>query len=73
MYSFSKYDSQNRYDEWNTVQLKLKLNQKTDADILEWVRQQKYGRSTSVQGSIKTLIRQEIAKNMVLQGKNPCS
>lgn len=63
MYGFGKYDSQNRYDEWNTVQIKLKLNLKTDADILEWVRQQKYGRSTSVQGSIKKLIRQEIAKH----------
>lgn len=63
MYNVSKYDPQNRYDEWNTVQLKLKLNRKTDADILEWAKQQKYGRSRSIQGSIKTLIRQEIAKS----------
>ena len=63
MYSFNKYESQSRYDEWNTVQIKLKLNQKTDADILEWARQQKYGRSTSIQGSIKKLKSQEIAKN----------
>lgn len=68
MYSFSKYDPQNRYDEWNTVQIKLKLNRKTDADILEWVRKQKYGCSTSIQGSIKTLIRQEIAKDHVTTG-----
>lgn len=68
MYSFNKYESQSRYDEWNTVQIKLKLNQKTDADILEWTRQQKYGRSTSIQGSIKKLIRQEIAKNNVTTG-----
>lgn len=68
MYNFSKYESQNRYDEWNTVQIKLKLNQKTDADILKWVRHQKYGQSTSVQGSIKALIRQEIAKNNVTAG-----
>ncbi len=63
MYGFGKYDSQNRYDEWNTAQIKLKLNLKTDADILEWIKQQKYGRSTSIQGSIKKLIRQEIAKH----------
>lgn len=62
MYGFGKYDSQNRYDEWNTVQIKLKLNRKTDSDILEWIRRQKYGKTTSVQGSIKSLIRQEIAK-----------
>jgi len=68
MYGFSKYDSQNRYDEWNTVQIKLKLNRKTDSDILEWVRRQKYGRSTSVQGSIKSLIRQEITKNQAVTG-----
>lgn len=66
MYGFSKYDSQNRYDEWNTVQIKLKLNQKTDSDILEWIRRQKYGKSTSVQGSIKSLIRQEIAKTQAI-------
>lgn len=66
MYGFSKYDSQNRYDEWNTVQIKLKLNQKTDSDILEWIRRQKYGKSTSVQGSIKSLIRQEIAKTQAV-------
>lgn len=34
MYGFSKYEAQGRYDEWNTTQVKLKLNNKTDADIL---------------------------------------
>ena len=34
MYGFSKYDAQDRYDSYNTVQVKLKLNMKTDADIL---------------------------------------
>lgn len=53
MYGFSKYDAQDRYDSYNTVQVKLKLNMKTDADILAWVRQHKYGRDTSVQGAIK--------------------
>ena len=36
MYGFSKYDAQDRYDSYNTVQVKLKLNMKTDADILAW-------------------------------------
>ena len=62
MYGFSKYEAQERYDTFNTVQVKLKLNQKTDADILAWVRQHKYGRETSVQGAIKALIREDIAR-----------
>lgn len=63
MYGFSKYDAQNRYDSHHTVQVKLKLNVKTDADILAWVRQHKYGRDTSVQGAIKALIREDIDRN----------
>ena len=56
MYGFSKYDAQDRYDSYNTVQVKLKLNMKTDADILAWVRQHKYGRA------IKALIWEDIAR-----------
>ena len=62
MYGFSKYEAQERYDTFNTVQVKLKLNQKTDADILAWIRQHKYGRETSVQGATKALIREDIAR-----------
>ena len=62
MYGFSKYEAQERYDTFNTGQVKLKLNQKTDADILAWIRQHKYGRETSVQGAIKALIREDIAR-----------
>ena len=62
MYGFSKYDAQERYDEWNTRQVKLKLNVKTDKDILEWVDKHRYGRDTSVQGAIKALIREDIAR-----------
>lgn len=60
---FSKYEAQERYDEWNTTQVKLKLNNKTDADILAWIRKQKYGRDSSVQGTIKALIRSDIARS----------
>ncbi len=63
MYYGGKYDSQNRYDEWNTTQIKLKLNNKTDQDILSWIKKQKYSRSSSVQGAIKALIREDIARN----------
>ena len=62
MYGFSKYEAQERYDTFNTVQVKLKLNQKTYADILAWIRQHKYGRETAVQGAIKALIREDIAR-----------
>lgn len=62
MYKVSKYEAQERYDDWNTRQVKLKLNQKTDADILAWIDKQKYSRDSSVQGAIKKLIREDISK-----------
>ncbi len=65
MYGYGKYDAQERYDEWNTTQLKLKLNNKTDADILAWIRRHKYSKDSSVQGAIKTLIREDIARETV--------
>ena len=63
MFYGGKYDAQNRYDEWNTTQVKLKLNNKTDKDILAWIQEQKYSRISSVQGAIKALIREDIARN----------
>lgn len=57
-----RVDQQNDYDASNTVQIKLKLNRKTDDDILKWLYKQKYGRQTSMQGEIKRLIREEIAR-----------
>ena len=46
-----------RYDAANTRQIKLKLNTKTDADILELLDS-----IDNVQGYIKSLIRQDIKK-----------
>ena len=63
MYGFSKYEAQERYDDWNTVQVKLKLNRKTDADILKWIEQQKHSRDSSIQGAIKALIREDITRH----------
>lgn len=63
MFYGGKYDTQNRYDEWNTTQVKLKLNNKTDKDIFAWIQKKKYSHSTSVQGAIKALIREDIARN----------
>lgn len=54
----SKYDPQNRYDAANTVQIKMKLNKKTDSDILE-----QFEKVGSKQGYIKALIRADIERN----------
>ena len=55
-------DQQNWYDEMHTTQVKLKLNNKTDADILEWLKKQQWRRGKSMQGEIKRLIRDEIQR-----------
>ena len=55
-------DQQLWYDELHTTQVKLKLNNKTDADILDWIYRQKVDSQTSFQGEIKRLIREEIAR-----------
>lgn len=52
-----KYKSQERYDASNTKQIRLKLNLKTDADILE-----KLSEVDNKQGYIKSLIRADISK-----------
>ena len=48
----SKYKAQDRYDKENTVQIRLKLNKKTDADIIK-----KLESVDNKQGYIKALIR----------------
>lgn len=50
-------ERQQRYDSQNTKRVALKLNIKTDADILEWLEKQE-----SKQGAIKEAIRQIIGK-----------
>lgn len=57
---FGKYAAQNRYDEWNTTQVKLKFNNKTDQDILKWIQSKRCCPGASVQGAIKELIRNDI-------------
>lgn len=49
--------AQKKYDQDNTVRVSLKLNKKTDADILE-----RFLVVGSKQAYIKHLIRQDIAK-----------
>lgn len=48
-----------KYDAVNTKQYHLKLNVKTDADIIERLSGQ-----TNVQGYLKDLIREDIAENL---------
>lgn len=50
-----KYKPQERYDAKNTKQIRLKLNIKTDADILEHL-----SKVSNKQGYIKELIRADI-------------
>lgn len=52
-----KLKKQNEWDAEHTTQIKLKLNNSTDADIIKWLNEQ-----SSKQGSIKALIRAEITK-----------
>ena len=47
-----------KYDEANTMQFKMKLNKKTDADVIE-----KLASVSSKQGYIKALIRADMEKN----------
>lgn len=50
--------AQERYDKANTTQFKMKLNTKTDADILEYL-----DTLENKQGKVKQLIRDEIERN----------
>lgn len=63
--SDSQVRAQAAYDKKNTVRLSLKLNIRTDEDIIQWIRKQK-----SMQGTIKRLIREEIAKAGTENGPN---
>ncbi len=50
-------ERQKRYDDKNCVRLCLKLNKRTDADVLEWLKKQ-----PSMQGAIKEVIREKISR-----------
>lgn len=62
MYGFSKYDAQDRYDSYNTVQVKLKLNMKTDADIPGLGQTAQIWQGHFRPRAIKALIREDIAR-----------
>ena len=63
-----RVDQQMYYDNFHTKQYKLKLNKKTDADIIRWIESMMSWRSdTSFQSEIKRLIRQEIQRTAETQ------
>jgi hypothetical protein len=53
----NKYKAQAKYDKENTVSVSLKLNKRTDADILE-----RLDEVSSKQGYIKALVREDMRK-----------
>lgn len=53
----NKYKAQTKYDKKNTVSVSLKLNKRTDADILE-----RLDEVNSKQGYIKALVREDMRK-----------
>ena len=61
-YSEGKYSSQTQFDWYATIQVKLKFNIHTDKDIIDWVQKQKADPDSSIQGSIKRLIREDIRR-----------
>ena len=52
-----KYEPQERYDKANTTRVAIKLNNNTDADIIEYL-----DKSGNKQGLIKELIRKEMQR-----------
>lgn len=54
--SEAQKQAQARYDADNTVRVSLKLNKRTDQDIIMWLNRQ-----DSKQGAVKQLIRQELS------------
>ena len=56
-----RFEQQQDYDTYNTRQFKLKLNKRTDEDIIRWAEAKMGWRSeTSFQAEVKRLIRKEI-------------
>lgn len=60
----SQIEAQERYDADNTIQIRLKLNKRTDADILETLKKRK-AIPGGMQGYIKALIRADMRESQV--------
>ena len=61
MYTQNQYKASMKYDATNTRQIKMKLNIKTDADILE-----KLDSVSNKQGYIKSLIRRDLNEHKTI-------
>lgn len=57
MASEAKKRADAKYDKDHTVQIKMKLNKVTDAEIIDWLNAQ-----PNKQGAIKDLIKREIKR-----------
>ena len=55
---FSQVKAQNKYDKAHTTGFYMKLNLRTDGDIINWLNKQR-----NRQGAIKQLIRQQLNKS----------
>lgn len=55
----------NNYEKENLRQIRLKINRKTEPELLEWIEKQK-----NIQGYIKQLIRREMPKKAELNNQN---
>lgn len=64
-----------RYQKDHVKQISLKLNRKTDADIIDWLNQQGNGRrgAEGTQGAIKKAIRWMIQSEHIADGQEPAS
>ena len=60
-----KYCSQKKYDKKNTTQFRMKLNNNTDKDILDWLSNQ-----PNKQGAVKYLIRKELERTKHVKSDN---
>ena len=58
--SDSQIRAQAKYDSKYTTRVSLKLNTRTDQDVIQWLWKQK-----SMQGAIKQLIRNEIERSEI--------
>ena len=54
----SQIRAQQKYDSQHTTRVSLKLNTRTDQDVIQWLWKQK-----SMQGAIKKLVRDEIKRS----------
>lgn len=58
----------NKYEKENIRQIRLKINRKTEPELIEWIEKQE-----NIQGYIKRLIREDMKKEKVYPLPDWCS